>query len=124
MDVAGAAPFKVGRPRQQQRGRALQQPTRALLSFFSPGGATVKTSGKAQQLVSELIELTEPTEGGLKARQGLQEEVEELVREGGRGCRGAYVLLLPATATAGSPSDPSHLTQASLCSHNPLLVLT
>lgn len=59
--------------------------TRAgFLDFLSPGTASTSKppkKGRAQELVSRLLEITDGTEAGIKASNQLREEIAELVEE-------------------------------------------
>ena len=65
---SGVAPLQHQQQLQHRRRSAAPTPTQALFSFLAPAGTkSAKGPSKAQELVSQLVELSEPTEGGIKA---------------------------------------------------------
>jgi hypothetical protein len=82
--------------------------TRAgLLDFFNPGApkAGGAKRGRAQEIVDELLELTEGTDGGIKASNAVKDEVEQLVRAVQAGCQ----------RSAGTPGTPPAPPAAPRC---------
>ena len=61
--------------------RALAVSPAAMFGFLAPAKTAAGTRrGRKDEIVDELIELTERTNAGLKASPALKERVEELVR--------------------------------------------
>lgn len=70
------------RMQSTSRSTAARQATpirAALFDFLNKTGASPKRSSRANEIVDELLEITERTEAGIKASPAVREQVEELV---------------------------------------------
>jgi hypothetical protein len=67
------------------RGNSASAPRASLLDFLSDpvkaAGTTLRGGTRATELVRELLEVTIPTEGGIKASPAVRDRVEELVEQ-------------------------------------------
>jgi len=87
--VPSSALLRLSGQQRRVAPRRVSTITRAgLLDFFKAPQAGGRQSGRAQEIVEELLAVTKGTDGGDKASQQLRQQVAELVRLGlgGTGC--------------------------------------
>ena len=79
LSTRGPAPFTSRGQRSAGKSRGHHIIRSGLLDFLSPQTGS-KTGARADELVSELLDLARSTNGGAKARVETREQLEELVR--------------------------------------------
>ncbi len=80
------APFVSSRQKRKLPTRRQQIIRAGLLDFLTPQ-AGPKTDARADELVSELLEIAAKTNGGAKASSSIREQLDDLVRSESLACR-------------------------------------